>query len=460
MKFTPHNYQQKAIKFMIERGCAGLFLDPGMGKTSITLATIKLLKSMKMLNKVLIIAPLRVCYATWPAEIEKWDDFQNLTFEVLHGNKKDGKLHSDADIFITNPESLPWLVAATNGKDFPFDMLVVDESSKFKNPSSKRFKLIKKLLDKFRRRYILTGSPAPNGLLDLFGQVFIMDKGATFGPYVTHYREKFFYPTGFGGYDWKLKDNSEKEIHNLLQPRVMRLAAEDYLELPPLVEVNINVKLPPEAMKTYIEMERKLKTDVEAGQVIAANSAVATLKCRQISNGGIYTNAIEDEYQNIHMAKAEAVLDLIEELEGQPALVAYDFQHDLDRLKQVLGKDTPHIGSGVSAKKSQELVQAWNRGDIPVLLGHPSSMAHGLNMQESGRAVIWHSLTWNLEEREQFIRRIWRQGQQGRVFVYNIIAENTIDHAIMLAVARKDKSQKALLNALRDYWASRLLTPV
>lgn len=453
MKFAPHNYQHKAIKFMLERACAGLFLDPGMGKTSITLAAIKVLRSMRLIDKTLIVAPLRVCYSTWPAEIQKWDEFNHLRIEILHGSKKNAKLETDADIYITNPESLPWLVAATAGKPFPFDVLVVDESSKFKNPTAKRSKLLKKLLDKFRRRYILTGSPAPNGLLDLFGQVFIMDQGATLGPYITHYRETFFYPSGFGGYDWKLKEGSEQKIHKLLQPHVMRLAAEDYLELPPLVEVNIPITLPPEAMVKYLAMEKTLKTEVEEGHVTAANAAVATLKCRQIANGGIFTNAEAGEWENIHNAKTEAVVDLVEELEGQPALVAYDFRHDLARLKHAFGKDTPHIGSGVSAKRSNELVQAWNRGDIPVLLGHPSSMAHGLNMQEAGRAVIWHSLTWNLEEREQFIRRVWRQGQQGRVFVYNIIAQNTIDHAIMQVVSQKDKSQKALLGALRDYWA-------
>ena len=452
MRYTPHHYQEKAIEFGITRGCAGFFLDPGMGKTSIMYAIFELLRRKGLVNRMLVLAPLRVCYSTWPAEAQKWDEFSHLKVGILHGPNKAAVLASDADVLVMNYEGLKWLTGRPEA--FP-EMLVIDESSKLKHCNTQRFKKMKAMLGRFRRRYILTGSPAASGLLDLFGQVYCMDQGATFGPYITKFRAEYFNQTGYGGYEWKLKQGSDKLIYDKLAPRVMRLDAKDYLELPPLVEVDVVVELPPHIMKQYLQMENQLKLDLDAGRVTAVNTAVASMKCRQIANGGIYTDASQGLFVHLHEAKTEAVVDLIDELEGQPALVAYDFAHDLDRLKAALPKDTPHIGGGVSPKRSQELVEAWNRGEIPVLLGHPQSMSHGLNMQEAGRAVIWHSLCWSLEDRMQLIRRIWRQGQTGRVFVYNIIAKGTVDEALMLAVKRKAKGEGALLNALRDYWRAK-----
>lgn len=454
MKFIPHEYQERAIKFGIERACAGYFLEPGMGKTSIMYAIMVTLKRLKLINKILVLAPLRVCYATWPAEAQKWDDFNHLSIGILHGPDKDKVLLEDHDIYVMNYEGLKWLLMATK-RNWDFDMLIVDESSKLKSTITQRFKTLKQMLGKFKRRYILTGSPAANSLLDLFGQVFCMDQGATFGPYITTYRNDYFFQTGYGGYEWKLKPGADLLIHQALAPRVMRLAAADYLTLPELIETDIVVTLPPEVHKQYLEMERKLQVEFETGTIVAANSAVASMKCRQIANGAIYTDSTLTSYNEVHSAKIDAVVDLVEELEGQPALIAYDFTHDLARLLAALGKDTPYIGSGVSPKRSQEIVDAWNRGEIPVLLGQPISMSHGLNMQEAGRAVIWFGLTWSLENREQFIQRIWRQGQTNRVFVYNIIVDKTIDQAIMMAIKLKDQGQQALMQALRNYWASK-----
>ena len=451
MKFKPHEYQERAIKFGIERACAGYFLEPGMGKTSIMFAIMVVLKQLKIIDKILVLAPLRVCYSTWPAERDKWDEFNDLSIGILHGPDKNKVLQEDHDIYVMNYEGLKWLLSATRG-NWIFDMLIVDESSKLKSTNTQRFKTLKRMLDKFKRRYILTGSPAANSLLDLFGQVFCMDQGATFGPYITKYRHDYFFQTGFGGYDWKLKPGADQIIHKKLAPRIMRLAAADYLTLPELVVVDIEVELPPAAQKQYIEMEKKLQAEFEDNKVVAANSAVASMKCRQIANGAIYKDATLSDYNEVHSAKIEALQDLIEELAGQPALVAYDFSHDLVRLKEALGKDTPHIGKGVSPKQADEIIKKWNAGEIPVLLGQPLSMSHGLNLQGAGKAVIWFGLTWSLENREQFIQRVWRQGQLNRVFVYNIIAKNTIDKAIMLAIKNKDKGQKALMNALRTYW--------
>lgn len=398
---------------------------------------------------MLLVAPLRVCYLVWPKEIEKWKDFNKMTFQILHGKDKERNLEKPADIYIINPEGLEWLLQK-NFKKLGFDMLVIDESSKFKAANTKRFKLLKTVLHHFRRRYILTGSPSPNGMMDLFSQIYILDGGAALGRYITHYRNTYFYPSGYGGYEWKLQDGAEKQIQDKIKPLVLRLEAKDYLELPELIENNIWVELPKAARHAYKEMEAELFIALKKGDVVAANAAASSMKCRQIANGGVY-----DEFRavhHIHMEKAEAVKELIEELQGTPALVAYDFEHDLDRLLKTLGKDTPHIGGGVSPKRSQELERAWNAGELATLLAQPASVAHGLNLQNAGNHVIWHSLTWNFEYYDQFIRRVLRQGSKHKkVFVHHILAENTVDEAILTALKFKDGTQRSLLAGLKDY---------
>lgn len=329
---------------------------------------------------------------------------------------------------------------------------LVHNCSKFKHTNTQRFKTLRPYLPKFKRRYILTGSPATNSLMDIFGQMYCMDLGKTFGPYITHFRTKFFHQSGYGGYDWTLNKGAAEEIYAHLAPRVLRMAAEDYLELPELIEETIEVDLPSKAKAMYDQLEDTLRLDFKEGRVLAANAAVASMKCRQIANGGIYIDGAEKLWEDLHTAKIDAVVDLVEELEGQPCLIAYEFKHDLARLKKAFGKNTPHIGGGVSGKESQKIIEDWNAGKIPVLLGHPLSMSHGLNMQEAGRAIIFHSMIWSLEDTEQFIRRVWRQGQKGRVFVYRIVAKNTIDEAVVKALERKSKTQGALFSALKSYW--------
>jgi len=447
--WTPHHYQEKAMQFMVENAEAGLFLSPGLGKTSITLGAFKVLRDQGFITKMLVIAPLRPCYSVWPREVKKWKQFHGLSVGVLHGPKKEKVLAEDHDIYVINPEGLRWLFQQR--AKLP-EMLVIDESSKFKAVNTQRFKTLKPHLPKFRRRYILTGSPAANSLLDLFGQVFAMDLGKTFGPYITHYRNRFFHQTGFGGYDWALKPGADKEIYDHLAPRVLRMSAEDYLEMPPLIIEDIEVELPPKAMAMYKQLEDALRLDFKVGRVVAANAAVASMKCRQIANGGIYLDGAERAWQHIHDAKTEALVDLIEELEGQPALIAYDFHHDLERIKKAVGKNTPHIGGGVSGKASDAICEQWNRGELRALIGHPQSVGHGLNLQEKGRAVIFFSLPWSFELWDQFMRRIYRQGQKERVFVYQIVAKGTVDAAILKALRKKGDNQNSLFNALKEYW--------
>ena len=432
---------------MLENACAGLFLDPGLGKTSITLAAAKVLKREKLVKRILIIAPLRVCYLVWPNAASKWDDLNRLKIAMLHGEDKEKAYNSDADIFLINPEGLPWLAAK---KKHNFDMLVVDESTKFKTTNSQRFKLLKTMLPAFRRRYILTGTPAPNGLMDIFGQIFILDLGAALGSFITHYRNTYFYPTGFGGYDWKLQEGAEKRIQERIKPLTLRLEAKDHLELPQLIESTITLQLPPKLRKLYKEMEQDLFATLRKGDVSAANAAVASMKCCQIANGGIFDEG--GKIHQLHMIKAEAVAERIEELQGMPALVAYEFEHDLLRLQQVLGKKTPYIGGGVTPKRSQEIEQAWNRGDIPVLLAQPASISHGLNLQNAGNRVLWHSLIWNFENYDQFNKRVLRQGSKhSHVFVDHFVMDDTVDEAKVMSLKTKDNTQRSLLNGLKDY---------
>jgi SNF2 family DNA or RNA helicase len=448
--WAPHPYQLQAAKIAVGQGACGLLLDPGLGKTSVMMAVFKILRSKGHVGRMLVIAPLRAAQSTWPAEVQKWDDFKGLKLRVLHGaSKLEDFLDPTVDVHVINPEGLPWLTKTLSTTPvWPWEMLVVDESTRFKHTRSMRFKLLKPMLPKFKRRYILTGSPAPNGLMDLFGQIFILDGGSSLGQFITKYRISYFQQTGYMGYDWVPRPGADKLIYKKISPLVVRMSAADYLTLPPLIDSTVKVKLPPAAQRTYNEMENMMIASLkDKGVVMAANAAAATNKCRQIANGGIYHE--NGTFTQLHDAKTEAVVDLVEELSGKPALIAYEYVHDLERLAAKF-PGAPFIGGGVPSKRFREIEAAWNRGDLPVLLAQPQSVAHGLNLQGTAAAVIWHSIPWDLEIYEQFIRRVWRQGQTERVFNYHIVAEDTVDEIVMKTLGQKDRTQKALLAALRD----------
>ena len=300
--WKPHNYQKKAVKFLLEHAAAALFLDPGLGKTSVTLAAIKVLKAKGLLSKVLLIAPLRVCHSVWPNEITKWKDFGELKVVVLHGKDKEQLLEEEADIYVINPEGLDWLlqvqktktkagktrvsVDLRRWKKLGFDTLVIDELSKFKHVQTNRFKAMKLVIHTFARRWGLTGSPAANGLLDLFGQCYILDEGRTLGKYITHYRQTYF-DQGYDGFSWTIKEGSDKQIYDRLKPLALRMG-DDLLDMPKLVENNIKIELPPKVLKIYEHLEDDLVAQLDEGKVTAKTAATASMKCRQVANGGIY----------------------------------------------------------------------------------------------------------------------------------------------------------------------------
>lgn len=460
-RWVPRDYQKTAVTWLVRHAEAALLLDPGLGKTAVVLAAYQALRKAKVARKILIVAPLRVAALVWTkgegGEISKWSDFEGLTVSLIHGTpaERERALAADADVYVINYDGLPWLVDGGRIKSLAkrgVDVIYFDELSKLKHPNTKRFKSLKPHLGLFRRRWGGTGSPVANGLMDLFGQMYVLDLGASLGRYITHYRCNYFVPAGYKGYDWKPMENSEQRIYAKLKDVALSMRASDHLDLPELVEQNLWVTLPPKARKVYDDLEDELIAALEDGTVVAANAAVASAKCRQVASGGVYYG--DKETAHLHDAKTEALVDLVDELQGSPLLVGYEFHHDLERIRKALGS-VPAINGDTSTKESARLAVAWNAGELPVLCGHPQAMAHGLNLQACGHHICWYSPTWNFELYDQFVRRVYRQGQKKRVFVHRILARKTVDEAVVKALATKERGQNALLNALKKHGAGR-----
>ncbi len=478
--WQPHNYQKKAVKFLLDHGAAALLLDPGLGKTSITAAALKILKRDGMMRGALVIAPLRPCKLVWPAEFKKWADFNGMSVGVLHGDKKQLVLEEAHDIYVINHAGLPWLfkrhkpinpktgkpVQAYKNELTPagklllskVNILVLDELSKFKHTNTQRFQLLEPWLGKFDRRYGLTGSPAANGLMDLFGQCLVLDGGRSLGPYITYYRQQYFNALDKMGFTYVLKPGAEEEIYERVRPLALRMAAEDHMELPQIRNLPIKVDLPPEVRARYDEMEREFLTVIKDEPLTAPNAASSNMMCRQICSGAIYGAKVDfltgvkktgpRTVMHLHDLKLDAMEELLDELQGQQVLIAYDFQHDLDRIL----KRWPKMARfGVSEKKDVEVERGWNNGTLEHVLGHPQSIGHGLNLQESSaHNVLWFTLTWDYELYDQFIRRLLRQGNKSKfINVYSIIVKDSVEESVLYALKSKKRTQDALLNALK-----------
>jgi SNF2 family DNA or RNA helicase len=447
--WIPHEYQMTALRSMVSLPGYGLFAEPGLGKTSTTLAAFSVLKDNGAARAMLVIAPLRPIYRVWPSEVAKWADFNGLTYRILHGPQKDARLTEQADLYFINYEGLAWLEKALGKmKQWPFDVLCLDESTKIKNTQTVRFKTVKRLRDRFSRVWCLTGTPAPNGIENLFGQVFMLDGGERLGHYITHFRREYFSEQRMYGYSlWFPRPDTQARVQAKIADITLALRAEDYLKMPRKIENRIEVELPAAALRVYKGIEDEFYAELASGVVTAANAAAKGMKLRQITGGAVYGT---EGASALHDAKLEALADLIEEQEGQPLLVAVQFQHEVDRIREYLGdKSIPYLGGGVSIGESNRIVDAWNAGKVPVLLAHPTSVAHGLNLQAGGNAVCWFSLTWNLEEFDQFNARVYRQGQTKPVTFHYIVAVDTIDDNVLTALRSKDRTQKALMNALK-----------
>lgn len=445
MEYKPHPYQQQAENWVMEHPACGLLLEMGLGKTIVTLTAIKRLIYERMeVDRVLVIAPLRVAATVWAQEARKWTHTQNLRVVKVLGTAEERKqaLKEDADIYVINRENVVWLVDYLQRDMWKFDMVVVDELSSFKSAKAARFKALRRVRPLVKRFVGLTGTPAPNGLIDLWAQVYLMDRGERLGTTLGGYRQRYFSEGKRNAqvvFNWVPKPGADRAIYDRLSDLCISMKAEDYLTLPPRMEHRVSVVLPPAAKAQYDMLERDLVLPLADSVVTAQTAAVVTGKLLQMSGGAVYDNA--HDWHEIHRAKLDVLHELVEESQGQPMLVYYGYQHDLQRLLEEFPQ----------ARKlsTSEDVESWNAGRIPMLLAHPDSAGHGLNLQAGGHIMVWYSLTWSLEKYQQANARLYRQGQGQPVQIYHLIAEGTMDEQVMQILSRKEARQEALIDAVK-----------
>jgi SNF2 family DNA or RNA helicase len=414
-----------------------------VSKTVITLTAIKELIEDFAIWKVLVIAPKRVAEDTWSREHEKWDHLSGLRISKVLGTpaQRMRALKAEADIYVIGRDNVKWLVELM-GKSWPFDMVVIDELSSFKNPSAQRFKALRKVIPASDRVVGLTGTPSPNGLMDLWAEIYLLDRGERLGTTISAYREKYFRAgarNGYIVYKWEPYSYSQKEIERKISDICMSMSAEDYLELPERIDNEIKIRLSEKEMKQYDQMEREQLLRIDDETVAALNAAAVMNKLLQMANGSVYADG--GDVVRIHEKKLDALEEIIDTT-GEPVLIFYSFRHDLEAIKKRI-PDAKELGGA-------EDIKAWNRGEIPVLLCHPASVGYGLNLQDGGHVIVWYGLTWSLELYQQANARLFRQGQQKAVIIHHLIAEGTVDEQVMRALQHKDTSQSALLAALKE----------
>lgn len=436
-----HEYQNKAVSYIKRLKRCALFLDLGMGKTTSTLTAVSDLLDGFMVNKVLVIAPLRVANGVWAQESQKWSHLKHLTTNVCTGTERQriAALSSQSDVYTINRENVPWLVKHF-GKKWPFDCVVIDESSSFKNASSQRFKALKKILPETEYMVLLTGTPSPNGLLDLWSQIYLLDFGASLGRTMGAYKQRFF-ESDYMGYKFTPRVGSDEKIRSLINDFCLSMAAQDYLELPERININVEVELDSKSRKFYEQFEKELLAELDNGEVVeAVNAAVLANKLLQVSNGFTYTDD-KQNWQLLHKNKIEALKELVEQ-NDEPMLVAYNYKIDLERIVEV-------FPDAVVLDSSPETIARWDRGEIKMLLAHPASAGHGLNLQAGGSLCVWFGLNWSLELYQQFNARLHRQGQTKPVRIVHIVAKGCIDERVLKVLNNKDVVQSKLLNALK-----------
>ena len=449
MKYSPHDYQKFAVKFILEHPIAAIFLDMGMGKSSVTLtAVMELMYNRFEVSKVLIVAPLRVCRYTWPQEIMKWDHLKGLRHSVAAGTAAERKkaLETDADIYIINRENIPWLIDGS-GLPFDYDMLVIDELSSFKNHQAKRFRALMKVRPFIRRVVGLTGTPSSNGLMDLYAEFKVLDMGKRLGRFIGQYRNAYFRPDRTNGqivYSYKLLPGADEKIYDRISDITISMKGTDYLDMPELVNSRYKVYMDADEEEAYEGLKKEFVLSLPGGEVTAANAAALSGKLLQMSNGAVYTDDREALF--IHDRKLDALEDIIEAANGRSVLIAYWFQHDLERITDRLSERKIYF----ERLDSDAGIRKWNAGEIPVGLIHPASAGHGLNLQEGGSFLVWFGLTWSLELYQQTVARLWRQGQQsGTVVVQHIVTAGTIDEEVLDALEHKEATQSKLIAAVK-----------
>ena len=447
MQYKPHDYQTRATQLVIDKPKIGLFLDMGLGKTVITMTAIQeLMYDRFEISRVLVIAPKRVAEDTWTREHAKWDHLKDLRISKVLGNEQQRirALRAEADIYVIGRDNVIWLINYYQGlrKGWPFDMIVIDELSSFKNPQAKRFRALKKAMPSVSRVVGLTGTPSPNGLMDLWAEVYLLDQGERLGLTLGSYREKYVRPgarNGYVVYKWEPFRNAQKEIEDKISDICISMSAADYLKLPKRIDNVIPVQLSPEEMEAYKRMERDQLLQIEDDDIAALNAAAVMTKLLQIANGSVYTN--EGKVVKIHEAKLEALAEIVDTTDS-PVLVFYSYKHDLAAIQGKI--------KGARILENEKDISDWNAGKVQVLLAHPASVGYGLNLQEGGHVIVWYGLTWSLELYQQANARLYRQGQEKPVIIHHLIAEGTADEEVMAALQNKDTSQAALLAALKE----------
>ena len=439
--YKPHDYQDYATKFIIAHPACGLLLSMGLGKTIITLTALnELIFDYFDVGRVLIIAPLRVAKDTWPKEIEKWSHLKGLTYSVVVGSEKERRaaLNRKAFVYIINRENVTWLI---NNGYFNFDCVVIDELSSFKSHKSKRFKALRKVRPTVKRVIGLTGTPTPNGLIDLWAQINLLDLGARLGRFVGGFRERYFVPDKRNRdiiFSYKPREGAEEAIYDKISDICVSMKAKDHLNMPELIMSNVEVEMSEKEQKMYDSLKADLILPLDGGDIDAQSAVGLSNKLQQMANGAVYDE--NGKVRVIHDRKLDALEDLIEAANGNPIMIAYWFKHDKDRLMERF--------NAVPIDKSEDITR-WNNGEIPVAIIHPASAGHGLNLQEGGCHLFWFGLTWSLELYQQCNARLWRQGQKDTVTVQHIITKGTIDEDVIKALENKDVTQEALLNAVK-----------
>lgn len=449
MIYSPHSYQRFATTYIEKNPVSAVFLDMGLGKTVLTLTAIAdLLFDSFEAHRVLVIAPLRVARGTWPDELAKWEHLSHLRFSVAVGTESERKTAflKPADIYIINRENVQWLIEQS-GLPFNFDTVVVDELSSFKSHQSKRFRALMKVRPKTRRIVGLTGTPSSNGLMDLWAEFRLLDMGKRLGRFIGQYRKDYFVPDKRNGqviFSYKPLPDAEKRIYEKISDITISMKSVDHLQMPELVTAKYLVRMSDDERERYDEMKRDLVLQLAEGEITAANAAALSGKLCQMANGAVYGD--DGDYHHIHNRKLDALEDLIEATNGKPVLVAYWFKHDLERI--VLRLKQKHIQ--FAKMDTPESIAHWNRGELPVALIHPASAGHGLNLQSGGNTIIWFGLTWSLELYQQTNARLWRQGQTSKtVVIHHIIAKDTIDERVIKSLSEKDRTQTALIDAVK-----------
>lgn len=443
MEYRPHDYQKYATKYILEHPVSAVFLDCGLGKSVITLSAVfDLCLDSFEVGKVLVIAPLRVAMQTWPGEIRKWDHLKGLTYSVAVGSEKERlqAFRKKADVYITNRESVEWLVERS-GVPFDFDMVVVDELSSFKSHQAKRFKSLLKVRPTIKRVVGLTGTPSSNGLADLWAEFRILDLGERLGRYITRFRQRWFVPDKRNGavvFSYRPVEGAEDDIYERISDITISMRSSDYLELPECVMNEVVVDMDEKEKKVYETFRKDMVAEIGDKEIDAVNAASLSGKLLQMANGAVYYQ--KGGYMSIHDRKLDALEDLIEGMNGRPVLVAYWFRHDAERIRERFRVREIRTGKDIDD---------WNRGDIPVAIIHPASAGHGLNLQEGGSTLVWFGLTWSLELYQQTNARLHRQGQRNTVIIHHIICRGTVDEKVMEALRRKEGIQDALMEAVK-----------